>query len=529
MKAAQKPKEPKDAKDPEEPGGWKLRAAEAPLWAAALLLAYLALSSAWWWAGAARYPYGLENGEGWVLASAVELAEGRSPYATLEDYPFVVGNYPPLYLAANAAAIRLWGFSPIYGRVISLAALAASLAMVVLLARRSGAAWLASALGGLYLLAIPGVRFAAVQARVDMTAAALSLAGIAWLAWPADEGRGGVAAPSLLFAASLATKHSMVAAPAAALVWLFWLDRPRALKLLGWTAGLTLAWLAACWALFGSAFFLNIGPYTAAIPWSWTNLERMWTRALGVWYLPALVAAAAFAACALPRGSRRERLVALYALAAAASTVTVAKAGSSILYLMEFTLAGSLALALALGLVLKARRLESPAWRLGACLAVALGLFYLQFPVEGYPVTLRIRQAGALWSQDWEGARKRDELMVGLITKAEGPVLAEEATYLLAAGRPVLLNPFVMKWVAAGGRWDESRLVRDIARHHFALIQLDGFAVPPAGRPMNPTERTLHSITRARFSPQVLRAVDLWYELPGPLKDYPFKKLYFPK
>lgn len=515
--------------DSKEPVSWKLHASEAPLWAAVLLLAYLALSAGWWWAGAARYPYALENGEGWVLASAVELAEGRSPYGTLEDYPFVVGNYPPLYLAANAAAIRLWGFSPVYGRFISLAALAAAVAMVVLLARRAGAAWLASALGGLYLLAIPGVRFAAVQARVDMTAAALSLAGIAWLAWPAEEGRVGVVGPSLCFAAALATKQSMVAAPAAALVWLAWVERPRALRLLAWTAGLTLGWLAACWALFGSAFFLNIGPYTAAIPWSWSNLERMWTRALGVWYLPAFVATAAYAVYALTKGSRRERLIALYALAAAASTVTVAKAGSSTLYLIEFTLAGSLALGCAVGLALRAKRLETPAWRLGACLAIALSLFYLQLPVEGYPLSLRLRQARALWSQDWEGARKRDSLMVEVIRKTDGPVLAEEASYLLAAGKPVLLNPFVMKWLAARGRWDESRLVRDIARHRFALIQLDGFAVPPAGRPMNPTERTLHLITRARFSPQVLRAVDLWYELPGPLRDYPLRKLYFPK
>ena len=514
-------------REPADPPAWQRHASVLPLYAAALLLAFLSLSAVAWWAGAARYPYALENGEGWVLTSAVQLAEGQSPYGEMDDYPFLVGNYPPLYLLANAAAIRLWGFSPIYGRLISLAALAWSAALVLLVSRRLGSPWIAASLGPLYYLAIPGMRAVAVQARVDMLAAALAFGGIAWLAW--DEEGKGVVGPAVFFASALATKHSMVAAPAAALIWLFWHDRRRAVRLALWTAGLCLAWLAASWAIFGNAFFLNLGPYTAGIPWRWKNLARIWRFALGVWYLPALVSTAAYAVWALIGGQGRERLVALYGLAAAATIALVAKEGSSLLYLAEFSAAASLALACGVGRLLGSEKLQAPAWRLIISTVVAAGLFFLQLPIQGYPISRRLSEARKMWSGSWEAQRQRDELVISILERTEGPVLAEDAIYLLATGRPVLLNPFVFKWMTLSGRLDERRLIRDIARHRFALIQLNGFAAPPPERPMTRLERVYHSLTRARFSPQVLRAIDLWYQVPRPIRDYPPRKIYVPK
>ena len=50
---------------------WQRVAAVAPLYVAALLLRYFVLSVGVFWAKAALYPYGLENGEGFVLADAV--------------------------------------------------------------------------------------------------------------------------------------------------------------------------------------------------------------------------------------------------------------------------------------------------------------------------------------------------------------------------------------------------------------------------------------------------------------------------
>jgi hypothetical protein len=42
-------------------------------------------------------------------------------------------------------------------------------------------------------------------------------------------------------------------------------------------------------------------------------------------------------------------------------------------------------------------------------------------------------------------------------------------------------------------------------------------------------ERKLYVLTRARFSREVLRAIDLWYEVIRPLRNYPLGKAYVPK
>ena len=107
-----------------------------------------------------------------------------------------------------------------------------------------------------------------------------------------------------------------------------------------------------------------------------------------------------------------------------------------------------------------------------------------------------------------------------------GPLLF---SHLLAAERPVLVNPFMAKWLSQSGQWDQSGLVGDIRRRSFALIQLGGFAAPPTDRSMTRDELLLHSVTRSRFTPEVLGAVDGAYEIPPALRDVAYPKLYVPR
>jgi hypothetical protein len=87
----------------------------------------------------------------------------------------------------------------------------------------------------------------------------------------------------------------------------------------------------------------------------------------------------------------------------------------------------------------------------------------------------------------------------------------------------------MMKWLAAAGRWDERRLIRDITRRHFSLIQLNSFVSHPKDQRMTNLELMHYDITRDRFSPKVLRAIDLYYEVPRPKGDFRYRKLYMPK
>ena len=182
-----------------------------------------------------------------------------------------------------------------------------------------------------------------------------------------------------------------------------------------------------------------------------------------------------------------------------------------------------------MGRLLAARRLQPLVKRFGTSLVIALALLLLQVPTDSLVLSHRLRVARLVWGIDWESLQQKEESIISLIRQVDGPVLAEEPFYLLTAGKPVLLNPFMMRWLAAAGRWDEGRLIRDIASHHFALIQLNSFVVPPADQHMTKKELYAYLNTRDRFSPKVLRAIDLYYEVPRPEGDFPLRKLYMPK
>ena len=68
------------------------------LWAAVVV--GLCLHLAVYLAGAYRsvtYPYQLDYGEGPHLGRALAVAEGRAIYTSIEDHPYLVDNYPPVF------------------------------------------------------------------------------------------------------------------------------------------------------------------------------------------------------------------------------------------------------------------------------------------------------------------------------------------------------------------------------------------------------------------------------------------------
>ena len=59
----------------------------------------------------------------------------------------------------------------------------------------------------------------------------------------------------------------------------------------------------------------------------------------------------------------------------------------------------------------------------------------------------------------------------------------------------------------------------------FSVTQLSPYKVVT----MTDIERRLYVLTRERFSPSILRAIDLWYEVPPPMRNYPLGKFYVSK
>ncbi|PDW03150.1 hypothetical protein [Candidatus Viridilinea mediisalina] len=181
------------------------------------------------------FPFPLDYGEGPLVAQVARLLAGTSIWALYRDpslAPFQIINYPPLYLIVTAALTPLTNSPLIAGRLVALLSTLASVVALALLAQRATPipaqrSWRTVGLTlypALFFLTIPIVREWAVLMRVDMLGLCLGLWGLVVLSWrgPPTAGRSILAA--LLLTASLFVKPSLIAAPAAALLWLLWLN-----------------------------------------------------------------------------------------------------------------------------------------------------------------------------------------------------------------------------------------------------------------------------------------------------------------
>ncbi len=207
------------------PPALRSAALKAALAAATLLLALQAARFPGRALDCIRYPYPLDYGEGPLLAQARLLARGTLPYRDVREH-LTVANYPPLYPALVAAAMRLGagtGFAA--GRAVSALATLASGVLVFLVVRALGARRPAAFLAALFWLAQRWVYLWGALHRVDALALALTLLGL--LLVIRAHGRGGALLAAPVFLLALFTRQTLIAAPLAAAMALLVRDRRR--------------------------------------------------------------------------------------------------------------------------------------------------------------------------------------------------------------------------------------------------------------------------------------------------------------
>ncbi len=184
------------------------------------------------------FPHPLDYGEGPLLAQVNQLRAGTPIwhlYADPSASPYLIINYPPLYLLLCAGLSTFTGSALLAGRLISLLSALAAVAAITALSRPSSGglgvappppkistatknyAW--GTLGlSLLFLTVPIVREWAALMRVDLLGISLGLWGLVALGRPGAPRRPALA--GLLLLACLFTKPSLIAAPAAASLWL---------------------------------------------------------------------------------------------------------------------------------------------------------------------------------------------------------------------------------------------------------------------------------------------------------------------
>ena len=444
---------------------WRLIRAVFHACLGALLVVYIAFFSIKCIADI-RCPYALDYGEGLVLSQALRLTQGETLYNDYTHYPYVVSNYPPLFIALSAVGVKLFGVSFAFGRALAFAAMLGVAVMMAVLLRR-GRVGLVPALGApAFLLSTSAVAKWSGFMRVDTTALLLVMAGLYFVL---KGGKWLIAAVILMLAASY-TKQSMVAGVAAAFVYLLWIGgRKSALLFLGSWVGIGLAVFGLFQAVSGGWFYRHVVVGNAN-PWYWDQ-TWWWIRETGKEW-PVLLSLAAVSAVVVAAGLRRgsgraapakdpamgDRLFLPYFVFAAASFLTVGKAGATVNYVIEPLAAACMVAALGYDRLLRARptRVAHPLWVVAA-LALA-------------------GQAIAMWAPPWRWEAQRNLQAEGaraaaqIIAKTKGDIIGEPVGILVTSGRPVLLDPASFSQMSLAGVWDATPLLRDIRSRRFALI-----------------------------------------------------------
>lgn len=476
------------------------------------------------------FPHTWENGEGVVLADALALYDGESPYRDLDEYPFLVANYPPVYTGLWALGMRVAGRgSWVPGRLMTVAAIfVIMLSTADIVYRETRWGGLAAA-GGLCILSVGFISRIGPVARVDFVAAAASFLGVCvthrqlgtrrWV-WPV----------ALFFLAAY-TKHSAVAGAVASLVYLAFADRPKAVKSGGLLVAGGLPVVALLQMMTSGNFLRHVLSYTwTRLEWGlvWPYLRGVlrqggWFFALSVVGLVATTRLRAQRAAPAPKG---RGLIILYLASNGLSILQLAKVGSAYLYLVELAAVACLTFPLLINdvFVLTGNR----TWRSRVAGTIIATL------VTGH-VVLGHRAISASFAQPSTVSHERLEMYFRI---AEGPILAEDIGAVIGAGKPVMVNPFILSQLGARSRYVYSRgeggrkrslapnkavpeiakahdqVLADIVKGRFALIETGSLLdagmyihVPPKAWGM------AYMITDQRFSPAWQDAIGEHYRL----------------
>ncbi len=439
---------------------------------------------------ALAFPFPLNYGEGPLLDQAVRLANFEGIYSSdLARAPYTISNYPPFYLLVQAPFVWLFGPELWYGRLISLASVAATALFVALTLFTLTRDRIAAMAAGLTFPAIPYVLRWSSLGRVDLLGLALSWAGLfAVVRWPGR--RRAIVAAALLFVAAVLTRQTYVlAAPLTAFVWLLVQgQRRRALELAGLSCGLGLVSFAALNVATDGGFFLNT--VTANInDFRW---ERVSFNALGAGLAcPLLLLGGLAFAWRAPR-DRAWWLVVPYLALSVPSALLVGKVGSDVNYLLEL----SAALCLATGALIAWQR-ERPRLR-----ALLISLLALQ--------VLALAQSSLVPSglQDYVVDQEREVRQLSrIVAGAEGPVLTDEHMGLLPLnGKRIQFQPFEMTQLSRDGSWKQDRAVETIQSEEYAVVMM---WEPPFAK----------DIKQDRWTPEMLGAIDAHYEPTDRLAD----------
>jgi len=421
--------------------------------------------------GVVLFPYELAAGEELLLRDTLHFLGGRPVYTDVNDFPFVISNYPPLFATISSLLVPLVGRSLMATRMVATLCTLLNGALVAAIIYRGGRSQMASATcGAVYLGSIFVYEWGA-WGRVDSLAIAFSLLAI--LVAQRCRGRRGITLAALFCLLSLYTKQTQWAAPLAIVAWLVWGRRWR------WCVGFVLLLGGAGGVVFltlnaqtSREFFRHLVVYNT-LPYSLRALLGYW-RAFAVTHGVIMGVALGWAVASAAR--RRLSLPVLYFFASGLLTVAVGRAGTSSNYFMEL-IAGSLILCGQCW-----GELSSRGSYVSAAVPAALLVQLVWFAVFPYtPLRAYYDPLPSFGYTPQPGDLASCARIDQYVTEADGEILTEGGGFALKNGKELYGSPWMLSALEPTGKVDTGldRLEGALGEHRFCLVILTWQSYPP--------------------------------------------------
>jgi hypothetical protein len=418
-----------------------------------------------------HFPYELAAGEELLLRDTIHILGRRPIYTDVNDFPFVVSNYPPLFAAISAILVPVVGESLAAVRVVATLSTLLNASLVAGIIYQGSRDKIASATcGAAYLGSIFVYQWGA-WGRVDATAIAFSLLAILVIQrWPHRRGACLAACCCLL---SVYTKQTQWAAPLAISLWLLWRREVRRFlgfaALLGGVGGLVFVVLNT---LTSGEFFRHLVVYNA-LPYSPRALLGYW-RAFGATHGILVGIGLCYAVASAVR--RRVSLPILYFWASAILTVAVGRAGASSNYFLELIAASLILCGLCWGEL--ARRGDYASVVVPAALVLQL-LWFWAFPAS--PLADFYDPLPAFGYTPGPADLPACEAIDDYVKQAEGEILTEGGGFALRSGKQLYGSPWLLSALEPTGKVDAGldRLEKALGQHRFSLVVLTWQSYPP--------------------------------------------------
>lgn len=373
------------------------------------------------------YPYQVEYGEGFLLYQAKVISEGRNIYKDINEEPYNIVNYPPLYPLIISFYVQFFGTSFAFGRTISVFSVILLGFLIYKICRNIYVPFI--------FLSSPYIFFWSLLHRVDLLALLLSFLGIYFIK------NNKIFASIPFFVLSFFTKQSFLAAPIATLLYLFTKKEKEkvkiALKFGLLNFGTIFALLFIINYITDGQFYLHTFVYSTG-PYNYDRavsnfLAFLQTHgfliAISFWYLV----------------SNPKNLFSIYfSLAIAISTITSGKLGSNVNYLIEPI----------------------------AISCILFGLSMKDVPKDLTKILI-VLQLLAFYHQPFHLNPSVDSLLSVEVQKHE-KILSENAGILVINGKELYFQPlFDFTYLSNKGLWDQKLILSEIENKSFDLIILE--------------------------------------------------------